>query len=171
MKAKSFSRKILNRKEKHIVNLATNYLLNCTKKELGKYRDEPVVIQVGNHGFLVGNFKIDGKHKDCWVTESLDSSFQHSFISKANAILYCMCEVTKRYDAAKELLDLDSKIGKLENDILQYQHIMAKSKDPIKTKVILNRYFDARYQYKAFNDILKKTLKSAKYSKFGNQTI
>jgi len=171
MKAKSFTKKRLNNKEKKLVNLATSYLIDWTKKELGKYINEPVVIPYGDHGFLIGKFQVKGIAKNCWAVERLDGKVIHNFISKANAVLYCLCEVSNNYNSARELLVLDDKIGRLENDMLQYQRILLNSKDTFKTQLIYNRYIDARYQHRANTDILKKTLKLAKYSKFGNQTL
>jgi hypothetical protein len=168
MKAKYHTRKKFSNQQKKLVNLAANYIIDWTKKELNKYKNKPVVIQVGDYGFLVGKFKITGVTKNCWSVNDNDGQLVHYFISKTNAILFCMCETTQDFDSARELLELDSRIGKLENDLEQYQFGITTSKDKFKKDLFLNRYLDTRYQYKAQNDLLKKTLKLAKYTKFRN---
>lgn len=168
MKAKSFTRKKSNKTKNKITDLATRYLVQWTKKELQKFITEPVVIQTSDHGFLVGKFKVVGQAKYCWTVEQADNKLVHDFISKANAILYCLYEVSGRYKLAKELLDLDTKLGKLENDISQYKNTLSISKDRFKLDLALNRYSEAKSLQKSYNDILKKTLKSAKYFNFGN---
>jgi len=170
MKAKLHSRKKLSKKENRLVDHAANYIINWTKKELRKFVNQPVVIQIGDYGFCVGKYTITGKSKKSWAVHNNDQ-FIHDFTSKTNAILYCLCETTNSYSSAKELLDLDSKIGRLENDLEQYKHCLTTTKDKFKIELFLNRYLDAKYQYKAQNDILKKTLKSAKYLKFGNTPL
>ncbi len=170
MKAKLHSRKKLSQKENQLVDHAANYIINWTKKELKKFIDRPVVIQIGDYGFCVGKYTITGKSKKVWTVHS-NNQLIHDFTSKTNAILYCLCETTYSYNSAQELLDLDSKIGRLEKDLEQYKHYLATTKDKFKIDLYLNRYLDTKYQYKAQYDILKKTLKSAKYSKFGNQTL
>lgn len=170
MKAKLHSRKKLSKKENRLVDHAANYIIDWTKKELRKFVNQPVVIQIGDYGFCVGKYTITGKSKKSWVVHS-DNKLVHDFTSKTNAILYCLCETNNSYNSAKELLDLDSKIGRLENDLEQYKYWLTTTKDRFKTELYLNRYLDAKYQYQTQNDILKKTLKMAKYIKFGNQPL
>jgi hypothetical protein len=171
MKAKFTSRKKLNKQENKLVDKATSYIISWTKKELNRFIDEPVIIQLGEYGFLVGNYKISGLNKNCWTVNKYTGEFVHHFISKTNAILYCTYEVSKNYKSAAELLDLDSKIGKLENDIVVYKSILLNNQDKFKKELIFNRYLDARYQLKTLSDILKKTLIFAKYNKFGNTSL
>lgn len=171
MKAKSHSRKKFSKIEQKAVNQAANYVIDWTKKELKKFITKPVVIQIGDYGFNVGKYNITGTSKRCWSVQNNDGFHIHNFLSKTNAILFCLCETTNSFIAAKELLDIDSKIGRLENDLAQYRYHLSTSKDKFKTELYLNRYLDASYQYKAHSDILKKTLKLAKYTKFGNQTL
>lgn len=169
MKEKSFSKKQLTETENIFVNFGTKYLLNWTKKELNKYKEEPVVIPIGEYGFLVGKYKVFGLAKNCWKVETLDGNYVNSFVTKKNALLYCLLEVSKKHSLANEILFLDIKLGNLENDILSYNNILIKSKDKLKTNAILHRLIDAKSRYRSYSIFLKKTLNSAKYLNFGNK--
>lgn len=72
MKAKSYTNKSIKNTHKLVANLGTRYLIDWTKKELNKYINKPVVIQIGDYGFLVGRFKIVGIEKNCWRVLQLD---------------------------------------------------------------------------------------------------
>lgn len=154
-----------------IADIGTYYLKTWTKKELDKYKTTPVVIPIGNHGFLIGTHKITGIHPTCWLVEQQDGKAVHHFISKINAIVYCVNTVMGRYMPAHSLLELDTKIGRLDMDILRYEHIIGSNKDAFKTTVALNRCINAKIERKALYNILKKTLNTAKYMNFGNKPL
>lgn len=165
---RSISLKKLERAQQIFANLGTEHLTSWTKKELKKFKSDPIVIPTGDYGFLVGIFVITGKDKDCWNVTTDNGNFIHNFISKQNAILFCLYETTKKYWLAKEILDIDDKIGRLDNDIKHYQHIANVCRDKVKNSNAINRYIDAKVQKKTYMNILKKTLNSAKYFNFGN---
>jgi hypothetical protein len=77
----------------------------------------------------------------------------------------------KNYSAAAELLELDRQLGKLDRDIEFYQHTIKNAKNDFKIETALNRCADARMQRRSVSNILKKTLISAKYLKFGNTPL
>ena len=149
----------------------TKYIKRWTEQELKQYRTQPVVIPVGDHGFFVGYFRITGVHPACWAVEKIDGRHIHDFTSKAAAILYCIDEVRQKYEAAQTLLDLDTKLGRLELDIVQYKHTLSITQDLVKSTVVLNRCIDAKIQRQQILNILKKTLNSAKYLNFGKQPL
>jgi hypothetical protein len=149
----------------------TKYIKNWTEQELKKFRSEPVVIPVGKHGFFVGPFKITGVHDNCWCVEKIEGNHIHNFISKTNAILYCLSEVKHRYHWSDEILMIDTKLGRLDADITHYQATLSKSRDNFKLGVVLNRCIDAKIQRRVYQNILKKTLNSAKYLNFGKQPL
>ena len=128
-----------------------------------------MVIPSGNHGFLVGRYKITGINQHCWEVEQMDGKIIHNFISKINAILYCVNTMKGKYNIAQDILCLDSKIGNLELDIIGYEHTLksAGRKDAFKYTIALNRCIDAKLKKRALTEILKKTLNSAKYMNFG----
>ena len=171
MKGNSLTKKQFNEAKTVFAEFGTKYLINWTKKELKHYRTQPVVIPHGNHGFFIGSYKVTGITKECWAVEQLDYRHIHDFISKQSAILFCLLKVTNRQQMANELLLIDNKLGNLDNDIAQYQHTLQTSKDKLKLGVVLNRYIDAKLQRRAYLNILKKTLNSAKYLNFGNKPL
>ena len=150
--------------------ISTQYIKEWTDKQLKNYVNEPVVIPVGSYGFLVGPYRIQGKNSSCWRVEQQDGKLIHEFISKSNAILYCL-QVMKSYSAAAELLELDRQLGRLDKDMEFYKHTIKNAKNDFKLETALNRYNDAKMQRRAVYNILKKTLISAKYLKFGNTPL
>ena len=149
------------------VDFSTTYLKEWTKQELKKYRNEPVVIPINDHGFFVGDFRITGVHSACWAVEKIDGRHIHDFTSKASAVIYCVSEVRQKYESAQTLLDLDTNLGRLDLNIVQYEYTLSKTQDLVKSTAVLNRYIDAKLQRRAVLNILKKTLISAKYLNFG----
>ncbi|CAB4133337.1 hypothetical protein UFOVP257_142 [uncultured Caudovirales phage] len=152
-----------------VADLGIIYLKNWTEKELKSYRTTPVVIPLGTHGFLVGRYKLTGIHQHCWKVEQIDGRIVHNFVSKINAILYCVNTMKGKYSMAQSILDLDCKIGNLELDIIGYEHTLKSvgKKDAFKYTIALNRCIDAKLKKRALLEILKKTLNSAKYMNFG----
>lgn len=148
------------------VNFSTQYLKNWTNRELKKYVNEPVVIPIGNYGFFLGPFCIRGQSKNCWTVEQLDGKHIHDFVSKSNAMLYCIKSMRNKSDY-NNVLELDRQLGKLDNDIAFYKYTIDNTKNDFKNTVALNRYIDASLQRRTVLNILKKTLISAKYLNFG----
>ena len=85
--------------------------------------------------------------------------------------MYCVNSIKQQYTEAQKLLDLDTKIGRLEVNIVQYEYTLAHQQDSLKHGVVLNRCIDAKMQRRALINILKKSLNSAKYLNFGNQPL
>lgn len=158
-------------KAQHVfVDFSTRYIKNWTRQELRKYINEPVVIPNGNYGFFVGPYVVTGKDKNCWAVDQLDGRHVHDFVSKANAILYCLKSMRNKPDC-NDILELDRRLGKLDNDIAFYKHTIQHTKNKLKNTIALNRYMDATLQRRNVLNILKKTLISAKYLNFGKQPL
>jgi hypothetical protein len=148
-----------------------NYIQSWTRQELAKYRSEPVVIPIGDYRFFVGPFQIEGVHQQCWTVSQIDDKHIHDFVDKITAILYCLHETRGQFWKASELLELDKKIGKLSSDIMHYEKsLQRKKQDSFKKDVAYNRLLDAKMQRKDSIQILKKTLISAKYFNFRNNS-
>jgi hypothetical protein len=160
----------LDQAQELFATVGTKYIKEWTDKQLKTYINEPVVIPVGSYGFLIGPYRIQGKNSTCWRVEQQDGRVLHDFVSKSNAILYCIKSM-KNYSAAAELLELDRQLGKLDRDIEFYQHTIKNAKNDFKIETALNRCADARMQRRSVSNILKKTLISAKYLKFGNTPL
>jgi hypothetical protein len=85
-----------------------------------------------------------------------------------------MYNVDQKYSKAEEIYFIDSMLGKLSNDLLFYENSLQhseKSKNKLKEYITLNRYTEAKFKRKEFLNLLKKTLISAKYMKFGKQPL
>lgn len=147
-------------------DFSTRYIKNWTDQALKKYVKEPVVIPIGDYGFFVGPYQIKGRAKNCWTVNQSDGKHIHDFVSKSNAILYCL-KVIKNKSDYTDILELDRRLGNLDNDIAFYQFTIKNTKNGFKNTVALNRYIDATLQRRAVLNILKKTLISAKYLNFG----
>ena len=160
----------LDQAQELFATVGTKYIKEWTDKQLKTYINEPVVIPVGSYGFLIGPYRIQGKNNTCWRVEQQDGRVLHDFVSKQHAILYCI-KLMKNYSAAAELLELDRQLGKLDRDIEFYQNTIKNAKNEFKIETALNRCADARMQRRAVLNILKKTLISAKYLKFGNTPL
>jgi len=160
----------LDQAQQLFATVGTKYIKEWTDKQLKTYINEPVVIPVGSYGFLIGPYRIQGKNSTCWRVEQQDGRVLHDFVSKTNAILYCI-KLMKNYAAAAELLELDRQLGRLDRDIEFYQHTIKNTKNDFRIETALNRCTDARMQRRAVLNILKKTLISAKYLKFGNTPL
>ena len=81
--------------------------------------------------------------------------------SKSAAIIYCISEVREKYEAAQTLLDLDTKLGRLDLDIVHYENTLTKTQDLVRSAAVLNRCIDAKITRRHLLNILKKTLNSA----------
>jgi hypothetical protein len=160
----------LDQAQQLFATVGTKYIKEWTDKQLKTYINEPVVIPVGSYGFLIGPYRIQGKNSTCWRVEQQDGRVLHDFVSKTNAILYCI-KLMKNYAAAAELLELDRQLGRLDRDIEFYQHTIKNAKNDFKIETALNRCADAKMQRRSVSNILKKTLISAKYLKFGNTPL
>lgn len=170
--AKSTTNKKLefSKAQEHFSTVSINYIKEWTDNQLKQYINKPVVIPVGSYGFLVGPYRVQGKHATCWTVEQKDGKHLHDFVSKSNAILYCIKSM-KNFANAAELLELDRQLGKLDRDIDFYQYIIKNYKNEFKVETALNRCADAKMQRRSVLNILKKTLISAKYLKFGNTPL
>ncbi len=152
------------------VDFGTQYIKNWTQQQLKKYINEPVVIPIGNYGFFVGRYLIKGQTKTCWTVSQRDGKHVHDFVTKSNAIMYCLKSMQNKANCV-DILELDRQLGKLDNDIAFYKHTIQYTKNGFKNTVALNRYIDASHQRRAILNILQKTLISAKYYNFGKQPL
>jgi len=163
-----------NKAQTTFSEFGVKYVKTWTKKELKKYLTQPIVIPYGDYGFFVGPYEINGINKECWRVTQKDGKIIGDFYNKAAAIAYCMCNVDQKYSKAEEIYFIDSMLGKLSNDLLFYENSLQhseKSKNKLKEYITLNRYTEAKFKRKEFLNLLKKTLISAKYMKFGKQPL
>jgi hypothetical protein len=169
--AKSHIKNEFKRAQNTFAEVGTQYLKDWTQKQLTEYKNTPVIIPVGNHGFFIGTYKVTEIHNFCWRVEQQDGRFIHEFTSRLPAIIYCVNSIKYRYAEAQRILELDAKIGRLDTNIMQYEYVLSLKQDAFKSAVVLNRCIDAKMQRRALINILKKSLNSAKYLNFGNQPL
>jgi hypothetical protein len=153
-----------------VLNLGVAYIKRFTNNQLNKFIDKPVVIPVGNYRFFVGPYVVNGVHKQCWEV-SKDGDVVHCFLSRLNAILYCLTCVKNRYWQSRDILEWDNKLGHLNLDLEYYTRSIKSAQnanDRERKEIMLNRYIDAKQRQKQAIDKLNKTIKSAKYINFGN---
>ena len=162
------------KKEKVLADIALSlgiaYLKRFTTKEINKYKNQPVVIQSGDYRFFIGPFVVEGLGKDCWEV-TLDGKYIHNFLSKLNAMLYCLSCIKDKYQQSRDILSWDNQVGNLTADCQRYEkHIKLATQrgDKQRKEILLNRYIEARLQQKDALANLKKTIKSAKYNNFRN---
>ena len=160
----------LSRAQQVFATVGTKYIKEWTDNQLKKYVNEPVVIPIGDYGFLVGPYRIQCLSSNCWSVMQQDGKVLHNFISKSNAVLFSLKSMTN-FNAANELLELDRQLGKLDKDIEFYEYTIKHTKNPFKIQTALNRCTNAKMQRRSVSYILKKTLISAKYLKFGNTPL
>lgn len=156
--------------QKTFAEFGVQYIKSWTAQELKKYRTEPVVIPYGNYGFFVGKYQVQGEQANCWRVSQHDDKVIGDFISKKTAILYCLYAMLGKHKQADELFIVDNKLGRIEQDLIFYENslkIANKKNDKVKSAILLNRYIDAKMQRRTYQNILKKTLISAKYMNFG----
>jgi len=148
------------------------YITEWTEKQLQNYKNQPVIIPRGNYGFLLGTYEINGIHSACWrVKVQNEDNIIHDFQSKLAAIIYCYYLINNKLLPAYELAELDGKLGRLDLDILYFKNSLKNCKDTFKWNIINDRYYQSIRRKNQLSEILKKTLKSAKYLNFGNQII
>ena len=153
-----------------VLNLGVAYIKRFTNNELNKFKNKPVVIPIGNYRFFVGPYEVKGVHKDCWEV-TRDGQYIHNFLSKLNAILYCISCTRNQYEQSCEIKKWDNRLGNLNTDLIHYaRHIKIEQArgDIEKKEMLTNRYIDAKLQQKHAVANLQKTINSAKYNNFRN---
>jgi|AntAceMinimDraft_11_1070367.scaffolds.fasta_scaffold00858_9 hypothetical protein len=153
-----------------VLNMGVAYIKRFTNKELNKFKNKPVVIPVGNYRFFIGPYEVKGIHKDCWEV-TRDGQYIHNFLSKLNAMLYCIGCTRDQYQQSCEIKKWDSRLGNLTTDLVYYaRHIKIEQGrgDIDKKEMFTNRYIDAKLQQEHAIINLQKTINSAKYNNFRN---
>ena len=153
-----------------VLNLGVAYIKRFTNNELNKFKNKPVVIPLGDYRFFVGPYEIKGIHKDCWEV-TRDRQLVHCFLSRLNAILYCLSCIKDLYTQSRNILEYDTKLGNLNSDLQHYTkniRVAQDRKDSERKEILLNRYIDAKLRQKKAVANLRKTINSAKYINFGN---
>ena len=152
------------------LSLGVAYLKQFTDKQLNAFRNEPVVIPSGKYRFFVGPYIVKGLEKSSWQV-SYDGTTIHVFLSKVNALLFCLTDIRNNYQTSRDIIKWDSKLSNLLADLQHYEkniNTATKQGNTEKKEILLNRYIDAKLQQKYATSNLRKTINSAKYNNFRN---
>jgi hypothetical protein len=170
--AKSITERRIKEAQQIFAEFGIKYITEWTEKQLQTYKNKPVIIPRGDYGFLIGTFEINGIHPLCWrVKYQKEETVVHDFHSKMAAIIYCFYILQNKLTPANQLLELDAKVGRLDIDIVNFQHSLKTCQNTLKWRVLNDRYNEAVSRKNQLSVILKKTLNSAKYLNFRNQLI
>jgi hypothetical protein len=159
-------------KVEEAVKYAVKHVKSWTREELKKLlntprsrQDLPLIIQIGNHGYIIGNYAIKQVH-DRWHMIYNYSDDTLVFANKHAAIFYAVCNQIGRTAMADEIKNCDEDINRL---IVEVDRLKLRLQQAIKRKNSMNidlyrsRYEQALAQLKTRQFRLEKTLKSAKY--------
>lgn len=151
--------------------VTTQYLKAWTDREL-RYlainKNLPVCLPIGNHGFLIGRFKLEKIQDNCWRVLDVNNHIVNDFTSKISAASYAFAEHLNYLVLAKNLLKADVAVSKLEIDQHHYQHTIKaslKKQDYFRADLAKLRYLDCSIQLQTARIELQKTINTAKYLK------
>jgi hypothetical protein len=151
--------------------ITTQYLKAWTDREL-RYlainKNIPVCLPIGDHGFLIGRYKLEKLHDNCWRVSDINNCVINDFTSKISAASYAFAEHLNHLNLARSLLKADSVVSKLEIDQYYYQNtikISLKKQDYFRADLAKLRYLDCNLQLQSARRELEKTINTAKYLK------
>jgi hypothetical protein len=149
----------------------TQFLKAWTDRELQDLvlnQKLPVCLPIGNHGLLVGRYKMMPQGKDCWRVLDNNGEKVHDFSRKLSAVFYCLTTQINKLNLAREILTADTTVGRLELDQDYYTHTLKtslKKQDYFKADLAKLRYIQAEHELKFAIRELEKTINTAKYLK------
>ena len=152
-----------------IVNIATDYISQWTKRELGKIQAQakPICVPVKN-GYLVGLYKIHiNSNRTCDVLDH-NREFVHRFENKISAVLYSIYTTKKQYYQADQILYWDREINKCYTDSLSLRRaieVAAKRKDFTSVDIRQSRLEVAETKLNLARERISKIHKTAKFNK------
>lgn len=154
---------------KQITNIATEYITQWTKRELGKIQTQSNTICVPTkNGYLVGLYRIQiNPNKTCDVLDH-NQEFVHTFENKISAVLYAIHTIKKQYYQADQILYWDREINKNYTDIRSLRRAMevaVKRKDFASVDIRQSRLEIAESKLNLAREHISKIHKTAKYNK------
>ena len=84
-------------------------------------------------------------------------------------MFYVLCDVTKRYNLARNLHVADERVNRLRNDVVHYEASVKRARNSKKfdnLDIWKARLQESNTQLQYANQELQKTLNSAKYIKY-----
>lgn len=154
---------------KKAVDNAVNQVKTFTKKELlqliksSKKREVPLIIPVGNLGFIVGDYAIKSHRSYWYLVFMYNIDKELIFSNKQSAIFYAICSTKKNYNLANSILVYDNEVSRLQQEITTYQLRSKKQKANKTAAIALSKVVELQRLLSNKQKLLTKTLKMAKY--------
>jgi hypothetical protein len=151
--------------------VTTQYLKSWTDKQLQNLvfnENVPVCLPIGNHGFLIGRFKMYKINKDCWRLLDYNGEQVNDFGRKLSAVFYALVTQVNQLPLASKLLTWDTLVAKLEVDQDFYLHTIKSSlqkQDYFRADMAQTRHLNTKMQLAIAVEELEKTINTAKYLK------
>jgi len=155
----------------HAAAITTQYLKEWTDREL-RYlainKNLPVCLPIGDHGFLIGRYRLEKIKENCWRVLDNNGLLVNDFTSKISAVFYSFAQHLNHLNLARMLLKSDCAVSKLEIDQDYYRHTLKlnlKKQNYFKADLAKLRYIDCDVQLQLAKKELEKTINTAKYLK------
>lgn len=151
----------------HIATAASVYILGWAKKESQRLQKHELIITETKSGYLIGKQTITQLGTQWKVTNPFNDVIG-IFTSKRSAITWTLLYETNRVRLASTLVVQDSRVNKLQQDLLTYtvkRQRAVKARDYFKVDLLDARSANVRAELTHAQDDLQKTLNSAKYLK------
>jgi len=155
----------------------TEYLKEWTDRELQDLvlnQKIPVCLPIGDHGFLIGRYRMYPVGKHTWRVLDNNQELVHDFSRKLSAVFYCLTTQLNKLNLARSILTADTAVGKLELDQDYYMYSIknyAKKQDFFRVDLAKLRYIQAEHELRFANQELEKTINTAKYLKVQERLI
>jgi hypothetical protein len=158
-------------KTKKIVEATAMYISRWTEQELqtvSKKENMPYIWPIDNLGYVIGHYRVLN-NKGNWQVRDTDNVLIHTFTEKLSAVFYVLCDLTKRYNLARNLRAADANVNRLRNEVIHYEASVQrakKSKNYDSLDIWKARLNEANLHLSYANQELRKSLNSAKYIKY-----
>lgn len=156
---------------KKIVEATAVYISRWTEQELQKLSTDtkmPYIWPISDLGYVIGHYRILN-NKGSWQVRDPDNKLIHAFTEKLSAVFYVLCDLTRRYNLARNLLASDETVNRLRNDVVHYEASIRRARISKKYDTLdiwKARLSEANLQLSYANQELRKNLNTAKYIKY-----
>jgi hypothetical protein len=153
------------------MDAAALYISQWTEQELqtiSKNERMPYIWPIEGVGYIIGHYRVLN-NKGIWQVRDHDNELLYTFTEKLSAVFYVLCDVTKRYNLARNLRVADERVNRLRNDVVHYEASVKRAKNSKKydnLDIWKARLQESNTQLQYANQELQKTLNSAKYIKY-----
>jgi len=134
-----------------------------TKNELTNLQKNsklPICIELQNGDYLVGTQKVEKISPVCWKVGEVE------FSEKRSAVFYCALTHLKQFKEARELRDMDWRVGKLDSDKAVFRIRLDNAhsaNDQFKIDLYSSRFDDTKRRLAQAKQELEKIISQAKY--------